>query len=317
MDILLYDGVFVINCDLILYCLVRVQLHPGYQNCAAPTRLTSPHKSHTVLAMRRFGLTLIELVLVIGIIAVLFALLVPSLQRSRLQAKTAVCMSNIRQLDTVFSAYVTDSGNFPYGFDNTPEGPPTGGYAGYIQYDRMGWWWFNYLGELYERSLGSKTVLQCPSKQIQQPKLKDDILCGNYGVNLSICKMSTGNADPNEIGKPRELSEIPNPARTLLIVDSGYAVISWRHAADFFTATLGNTHIEDTAYIPGLSINRQRQLLAGQQIDAFYGRHPQMTVNVGFADGHVARIKAEDLLVKKNSAGHYENRYPLWTPDSK
>ena len=33
-----------------------------------------------------------------------------------------------------------------------------------------------------------------------------------------------------------------------------------------------------------------------------------MTVNVGFADGHVARIKAEDLLVKKASDGHYENQ---------
>jgi hypothetical protein len=38
---------------------------------------------------------------------------------------------------------------------------------------------------------------------------------------------------------------------------------------------------------------------------------------VGFADGHVARTKAEDLLVKKAVDGHYENRFPLWTPDSK
>jgi prepilin-type processing-associated H-X9-DG protein len=42
-----------------------------------------------------------------------------------------------------------------------------------------------------------------------------------------------------------------------------------------------------------------------------------MMVNVGFADGHVARTKAEDLLVKKIPDGHYENRFPLWTPDTK
>jgi prepilin-type processing-associated H-X9-DG protein len=165
--------------------------------------------------------------------------------------------------------------------------------------------------------MGGKTVLQCPSKQIQQPKLKDDILCGNYGVNLSICRMSTGSVDQNEfVGKPRWCSEVFRPAQTLLIVDSGYAIISWWHAADVPPATLGNTNIEDTAYVPGLSINRQRQLKPGQEIDAFYGRHPQMTVNVGFSDGHIARIKAEDLLVKKAN-GHYENRSPLWTPDSK
>jgi prepilin-type processing-associated H-X9-DG protein len=73
----------------------------------------------------------------------------------------------------------------------------------------------------------------------------------------------------------------------------------------------------DTAYIPGLSINRQRQLWAGQETDAYYGRHPQMKVNAGFADGHVARTKAEDLLVKKIGDGLYENRSPLWVPDAK
>jgi prepilin-type processing-associated H-X9-DG protein len=281
------------------------------------TQLTFLRESYTVLAMRRFGLTLIELILVIGIIAVLFALLAPSLQRSRLQAKAAVCMSNIRQLNTAFSMYINNSDKFPYGFDGTPAVPPPGGSVGYRQFDRSGWWWFNYFEDIYKKNMGGKAVLQCPSKQIQHPKLKDDILCGNYGVNLSICRMSDGNAPPDERGQPRLGSDVSRPAQTLLIVDSGYAIISWRHAADSFTATLGNASIEDTAYVPGLSINSQRQLKPEQKIDALYGRHPQMTVNVGFADGHVARTKADDLLVKKASDGYYENRSPLWTPDSK
>jgi prepilin-type processing-associated H-X9-DG protein len=252
--------------------------------------------------MRRFGLTLIELLLIIGIIAVLFALLVPSLQRSRLQAKTAVCMSNIRQLSTALSVYVTDTDKFPYGFynlppPNPPSSPPAGGYAGNSSYDRTGWWWFNYLKDIYKKNMAGKTVLQCPSKQLQQTALKNDILCGNYGVNLSICRMSMGNADQNFVGKPRCFSDIFRPAQTLLIVDSGYAIISWWHAADVPPVTFGNAQIEDTAYIPGLSINCQRQLLPEQMIDALYGRHPQMTVNVGFVDGHAARTKAEDLLV--------------------
>jgi len=283
-------------------------------------RLTFPRENHTLSGMRRFGLTLTELILVIGIIAVLFALLAPSLQRSRLQAKAVVCMSNIRQLNTAFSAYAADSGKFPYGFDNTPVGPPAGGYAGNNQPggDRTGWWWFNYLKDIYKKNMGAKAVLQCPSKQIQNPKLKNNILRGNYGVNLSICRMSVGDINQNEfIGQPRWSSEVLRPAQTLLIVDSGYAIISWQHAADSFTAALGSGSLENTAYIPGLSINRQRQLLSEQKIDAVYGRHPQMMVNVGFADGHVARTKADDLLVKKASDGHYENRSPLWTPDSK
>ena len=282
--------------------------------------MTFLRESHTVLAMRRFGLTLIELLLVIGIIAISFALLAPSLQRSRLQAKTAVCMSNIRQLNAALSMYVNDSGKFPYGFDNPlPLNPPAGGYAGYIQYDRSGWWWFNYLEDIYKKNMAGKTVLKCPSKQIQNPNLKNDILCGNYGVNLSICRMSQGNNGQKNAGfagEPLDVTQITHPNQTLLLVDSGYAIISWWHAADFPPVTLGNTQIGDTAYIPGLSINRQRQLLPEQEIDAFYGRHPQMTVNVGFADGHVARTKAEDLLVKKKGDSDYENKFPLWAPCS-
>ncbi len=285
----------------------------------ALTRLTFFRENHTVLAMRRFGLTLTELILVIGIIAVLFAFLVPSLQRSRLQAKAAVCMSNIRQLNAALLMYATDNSKFSYGLYNPfpPDSPPASGYAGNQSYDRSGWWWFNYLDGFYEKNMGYNTVLQCPSNQLKHSKYQSDILCGNYGTNLLICRMLIGGGDQNEVGNPRGVSEVFRPGQTLLIIDSGYAIISWRHAADSFTATLGNTQIEDTAYIPGLSINRQRQLKPEQKIDALYGRHPQMTVNAGFVDGHVARTKAEDLLVKKKPDGHYENKFPLWVPDSK
>jgi len=50
----------------------------------------------------------------------------------------------------------------------------------------------------------------------------------------------------------------------------------------------------------------------GQQ-DAIYGRHPNKTVNVGFADGHVSRTKANDLFVEKTNDG-YTNKSPLWVP---
>ena len=40
---------------------------------------------------------------------------------------------------------------------------------------------------------------------------------------------------------------------------------------------------------------------------------PNKTVNVGFADGHVTRKKADDLFVEK-AADAYMNRSPLWLP---
>lgn len=227
-------------------------------------------------------------------------------------------MSNIRQLNSAFSVYANDNGGFPYGFNDDLQ-TPAGGYVGNAAYDRLGWWWFNYLRDIYTKKMGINSVLQCPSKQIQPSKLKIDILAGNYGANLSVCSMSSGNADQKEfICKPKTCSSILHPAQTLLIVDSGYAMVSWQHVADGLPAsiTLGYIPIEANAYIPGLSINRRKQLWPEQVIDAVYGRHPQLTVNVGFVDGHAARNKAEDLLVKKAADGNYQNRYPLWSPDA-
>jgi prepilin-type processing-associated H-X9-DG protein len=267
--------------------------------------------------MRRAGLTLIELLVTIGVIVVLVAVLTPFLHRSRLQAKAIVCASNVRQLCFGLCEYATDSDSFPYGFDNKLNKPPDGGYAGCAQYDRNGWWWFNYLEEFYKRNMGRQTMLQCPSKNLQHPKLKDDILCGNYGVNLSICKMSSGRASQKEfVGKPLTSIEIPHPAQTLLLLDSGYAIISWWHAADKPPVTLGNSIIEDTAYVPGLKINKSRLLWPGgvQNYDALVGRHYRKTVNIGFLDGHVELKRADNVLVEKNLEG-YKNLVPLWRPE--
>ena len=41
---------------------------------------------------------------------------------------------------------------------------------------------------------------------------------------------------------------------------------------------------------------RKGKFWPGTETDAIKGRHPNKTVNVGFVDGHVSRVKAEELL---------------------
>ena len=54
------------------------------------------------------GFTLIELLVVIAIIAILAALLLPGLARSKQQAQRTTCMSNLKQLQLCYNMYYQD-----------------------------------------------------------------------------------------------------------------------------------------------------------------------------------------------------------------
>src|SRR6185437_4510745 len=72
---------------------------------------------------RHHGFSLIELLVVSGLIAILLALLLPAMAGARRQAQRVQCMSNLRQIGQIFKIYEIENRGWVFPVTNHPTIP--------------------------------------------------------------------------------------------------------------------------------------------------------------------------------------------------
>jgi type II secretory pathway pseudopilin PulG len=99
---------------------------------------------------------LVELLVVIGIIAILVALLLPALNKARFQANQIACLSNVRQLMTSIEAYSIDNEGWLPRYNNSGSSPVTG-----LPYNTTSWK-LNWTGFLIPYIGHNPNIWKCP-----------------------------------------------------------------------------------------------------------------------------------------------------------
>jgi prepilin-type processing-associated H-X9-DG protein len=234
--------------------------------------------------------TLVELLVVIGIIALLIAILLPALSRARETAKRVVCLSNLHQMVIAANAYVAESrGYYPVAQYSVPNRSGGGGCA-YA-------WDFTTIsspgtpkqvvpGLLWGGHGANVKIQQCPSFDGSSNSGTDPYTGYNYNTSyIGHGQGEYGPQDAHGIVPPAKAVQITNPARTAIFGDGQYS----SGADKFMRAPWPNPNDQEMA--TGIRT-------AGTQ--GF--RHLGQT-NVVFCDGHADSLRQRCTRCEETDVG--------------
>jgi prepilin-type N-terminal cleavage/methylation domain-containing protein/prepilin-type processing-associated H-X9-DG protein len=240
------------------------------------------------------GFTLVELLVVIGIIAVLISILLPVIGRVREQARGVQCMSNLRQLGTAALLYSHDNKGviLPMGYttgvnDNVNMWPVILVSGRYLP--KTG------ITDPNDRRVAYNTAFFCPSARFDQPALGIDL----YPTSVS---------DPAAARAFRSVSS--HPLEPNLIVDCTYGQNATTGSFDIvklpvrrYPGNLPNGQYVDRRMTKLTQIKRPSEMAW-----MFDGQYGNLMNNVFRLNGRHDNRRTTNVLMFDGSAHKFERK---------
>jgi prepilin-type N-terminal cleavage/methylation domain-containing protein/prepilin-type processing-associated H-X9-DG protein len=212
------------------------------------------------------GFTLVELLVVIGIIAILIAILLPALNRARESARSVQCLSNLRQLGLAFTMYTNEhKGRFPFHADIGGQWPE----------DWIHWQAARNLNNssvakfIGQRNL-SPALFRCPSDDVEvRPRILTEAYRYSYTFNLLLA----GNGPNAKL----TMARVRNASAKMMLIEEDDASLddgNWH-------PLLVGTSIENF-----ISIRHDRRRAGRDTSTSADPRHLDYKGNIAFCDGH-------------------------------
>lgn len=273
---------------------------------------------------RRRGFTLVELLVVISIIALLIAILLPSLQTARKQAKKVVCQTNMASLSKAAFTYSVDWGRYPPSISNLPPPQQTIGGKDWLGVgDGMGYTPCNLspptatcgvpqgfdaaprFGALYPLVLEEKAYLCAEDKE---GPAKNTVLGGGGNGKFSYTMFAIMGLRPPEAIPPALMDNASGPVRgggggskqtfkqppafanvPLFVEEHPTGINGKSNLNGHMEGNFNTTQDFVVSRHPGFG--KRKGYLPGSQGTGPPDNFEQGTTNIGYADGHVAALQ--------------------------